>query len=308
MTMTKTYSPKVPCHSKFHDIRGIQYHVNEWGERGKPLLVLLHGWGDCGRSFQFLVDEFRHDWFVIAPDWRGFGHTLDAAANFWFPDYLNDLDLLLNIYQAERPVAILGHSMGGNAASLYAGIMPERVAALVNVEGFGLPESNAENAPMAYRRWIEQSRSKPVYAEYAEFEQLAEKIQLRSPKMTPDKALFVAGLWASRHEDGVVRIRANPAHKLPGATQYRRAEAMACWSRIEAPVQKVLGADTIYKEAAKNWLAPEESSGRYAEAEIHVIEHAGHMLHFEQPAQLASVAEGFFHRFRRRADGAGQVV
>lgn len=288
------YSPNVSCRSRFHDIRGIRYHVSEWGDRDRPLLVLLHGWGDCGNSFQFLVDELRRDWFVVAPDWRGFGRTVDPSANFWFPNYLNDLDLLLQIYQPDSPVAMLGHSMGGNAASLYAGVMPERVAALVNVEGFGLPESKAEDAPAAYRRWIERSRNMPVYSEYEEFEQLARKIRLRSPNMTPDKALFVAKLWAERHEDGVVRIRANPAHKLPGATQYRRAEAMACWSRIEAPVLKVLGADTIYTDAATDWLEPKAPAGRYAKARVQVIERAGHMLHFEQPALLASAAEAFF--------------
>lgn len=293
MTTAKSYTPRVSRCSAFHDIRGIRYHINEWGDRDRPLLVLLHGWGDCGNSFQFLVDEFRRDRFVVAPDWRGFGHTVASATNFWFPDYLNDLDVLLNIYQPEHPVAIMGHSMGGNVAALYAGVMPERVAALINVEGFGLAESQPANAPASYRRWIEMSRCPPGYTEYQEFGQLAHKIKQRSPNMAADKAMFVARLWATRHEDGVVRIRANPAHKLPGASQYRRAEAQACWSCIEAPSLKVAGAQTQYKDAAKTWQDGAQQSGRYAQADVRVIDKAGHMLHFEQPGALAATVEDF---------------
>lgn len=61
--------------SQFHDIRGLRYHVRTWGEPHWPRLFLLHGWMDVSASFQFLVDSLKHDWYVIAPDWRGFGLT-----------------------------------------------------------------------------------------------------------------------------------------------------------------------------------------------------------------------------------------
>ncbi|MBI4193780.1 MAG: alpha/beta hydrolase, partial [Betaproteobacteria bacterium] len=59
--------------SHYHDIRNVRYHVRTWGEPHQPALFLLHGWMDVSASFQFLVDCFREDWYVIAPDWRGFG-------------------------------------------------------------------------------------------------------------------------------------------------------------------------------------------------------------------------------------------
>src|SRR5580658_808948 len=117
-------------------------HVTRWGpppsESVSPV-VLLHGWLDCGETFQFLVDALERDWPLAALDWRGFGRSGWAGDGYWFPDYLADLDGLLALLSPSRPARLVGHSMGGNVASLYAGVRPERVRSVVNLEGFWLP-------------------------------------------------------------------------------------------------------------------------------------------------------------------------
>jgi pimeloyl-ACP methyl ester carboxylesterase len=147
--------------------------VSEWGKSTNPLIVMLHGWGDAGATFQFVVDKLNHDWFVIAPDWRGFGDTIGRGESYWFPDYIADLDALLKIYSPDAATNLLGHSMGGNIAGLYAGIFPGRVAKLINIEGFGLENRNPEDAPENYRSWIEQGRSGAAYRRYESFDALA---------------------------------------------------------------------------------------------------------------------------------------
>ena len=279
------YQARVEGRSARHRLRGVDYHVTEWGQPQSPLLVFLHGWGDAGSSFQFVVDEFKKDWFVIAPDWRGFGESKVEAESYWFPDYLADLDAILEIYSPDKAARLVGHSMGANAASLYAGVMPERVAALVNVEGFGLSDSDPEDAPGRYRKWIEAGRSRPAYSSYASLEELAPKIMRRSPGLSEDRALFVADKWAEAHSDGVVRIKADRAHKLPNAVLYRRQEAVACWRNVRAPVLIVFGADTD--------LGGERADLPFKHAESVTIADAGHMVHFDQPAVLAQSIEGF---------------
>ena len=101
-------------------MRNLSYHVRLWGEpsgRRAPL-VLVHGWMDVAASWQFVVDALARDHYVIAPDWRGYGLTERGAPvdNYWFPDYLADLDFLLDHYAADQPVDLVGHSMGGNIA------------------------------------------------------------------------------------------------------------------------------------------------------------------------------------------------
>ena len=84
-TGEKMYRARLNARSTRHKLRGIDYHVTEWGNTDNPLLVFLHGLGDAGSTFQFVVDELKHDWFVIAPDWRGFGETRLEAKSYWFP-------------------------------------------------------------------------------------------------------------------------------------------------------------------------------------------------------------------------------
>jgi len=293
MKSNEIYVPRISRCPVSHAVRGVAYRVSEWGDASRPLLVLLHGWNDTGSSFQFLVDALTKDWFVIAPDWRGFGETRCRAQSYWFPDYIADLDLLLDHYSAQQPAQLVGHSMGANVAGLYAGIMPERVAAFVNIEGFGLAESDPGNAPAHYRRWIEKSRQLQAYATYKDFDGLARRIQKRSPHMGWDKALFVASLWAAQEDDDTVVLRADPAHRLPNAVQYQRAEAKACWARITAPVLIVKGAESNFFTAAMNEAGPNEIDA-FAKAESIVIPDAGHMVHFEQPGALAAAVENFF--------------
>jgi pimeloyl-ACP methyl ester carboxylesterase len=287
------YQARIKGRSVRHQVRGVDYHVTEWGERHNRLIVFLHGWGDAGSTFQFVIDELKQDWFVIAPDWRGFGESRANADSYWFPDYLADLDAILQIYSPDAAVRLVGHSMGANVATLYAGVMPERVSALVNVEGFGLPDSDPEDAPGRYREWIEAGRSRSTVTSYESFEELLPKIIRRSPGLGNERALFVADTWAEAHADGVVRIKADPAHKLPNAVLYRRREAVACWKNVKAPVLVVVGADTDFTGKLKSWIDPDAVSDVFDKSESVSIAGAGHMVHFDQPAQLAETIERF---------------
>ena len=152
----KKYKPIKDRESIFHNIRGIDYHFNLWGNKDAVPIFYLHGWADSGSTFQFVVDSFKKNWRVIAPDFRGFGRSQHNKSSYWFPDYLADLNRIINIFSEKDPVTLIGHSMGGNVASMYAGIFPDDVKNLVNIEGFGLKESNPDNAPDNYHHWIEK--------------------------------------------------------------------------------------------------------------------------------------------------------
>jgi pimeloyl-ACP methyl ester carboxylesterase len=271
----------------------VDYHVNEWGEVGQPLIVFLHGWGDAGSTLQFVVDELSSDWHIVAPDWRGFGRTACRASSYWFPDYLADLDYLLAEYSPSDPVRLVGHSMGANVGGLYAGVMPERVRAFVNVEGFGLADSDPGDAPERYRAWLEQGRVLPAFGSFQDFDELARHILRRSPHMTMAQARFVAKAWASEGEDGL-QLRADPAHKLPNAVLYRRAEAEACWRNVTAPVLLVAGAASNILEAFGDVLGENSQALPFPDCRSLVIDAAGHMVHFEAPRALASALEEFF--------------
>src|SRR5574343_223301 len=157
--MPDVYTPRRVHRDEFLTLRGLRYHVLRWGQPlpGRPPLVMLHGWMDVGASFQFVVDALADEREVIAADWRGFGLSGTTGADcYWFPDYLGDLDALLDAVSPDAPVDLLGHSMGGNVVMTYAGVRPGRIRRLVNLEGFGLPETIPEMAPARLSDWLDE--------------------------------------------------------------------------------------------------------------------------------------------------------
>jgi len=282
--------------SLFVPVRGLRYHCRCWGDETSPKLFMLHGWMDVSASFQFLVDALRRDWRVIAPDWRGFGLSEWTKSDaYWYPDYFADLERLLDHFQPEAPATLVGHSMGGNVAAMYAGIRPGRVAKLVNLEGFGLTGMRAEKAPERYARWLEElGDEKPAFRDYETFDALAERLRGNNPRLSGDKALFLARHWGRKKPDGRVELASDPAHKLVNPVLYRVEEAEACWRKVAAPVLWVAGAESKAPEMLK--LSVADLAARKAcfqQLTERVIPDAGHMLHHDQPERLAGVIEEF---------------
>jgi pimeloyl-ACP methyl ester carboxylesterase len=287
MSISRSYQPLVAREQNVLHVRGIDYCINEWGDENAPLFFYLHGWADTGSTFQFVVDALKSRWRIIAPDWRGFGRTSHSGGPYWFPDYLADLHEILNHYSGDSPVSLVGHSMGGNVASLYAGVMPERVNKIVNVEGFGLTDSDPNNAPHRFRDWLVANEAQAEFTSYPDFENLAQRIQKRSPALDDARADFIAREWAA-DVDGSVQLRADPNHKLPNAVLYRRQEAEACWRNVSAEVLLVRGGRSPF--AGEN---DDIGDLPFPNSEICTIPDVGHMLHFETPLHLAGQIEAF---------------
>jgi pimeloyl-ACP methyl ester carboxylesterase len=334
------YKEKRLFRSEFVPIRGLDYHVQIWngsGDAALPPLVLAHGWMDVAASYQFMVDAFS-DAFVagrtiIAPDWRGFGQTLPGhAANqakfsagppqgklapsggseahavasvgatdyYWYADYLADLDFLLDHYAPGQAVDLVGHSMGGNVAMLYAGVRPARIRKLVNLEGFGMPASQPSQAPGRYAKWMDElkslQRGEMTLKAYDDVDGVARRLMKTNPRLTPDKANWLASHWARPDAAGKWRILGDAAHKIISAQLYRLDEVLQIYRCISAPTLAIEASD----DSMGLWWKGKYSLAEYHErlkqvpdAQVAVIQDAGHMLHHDQPGQLAALIEGF---------------
>jgi len=286
-----------PSQSHIVQVRGVRYHVRTWGEPADRKLVLLHGWMDVSASFQFLVEALVGNWYVIAPDWRGFGLSEWASGGYWFPDYIADLDVLLHELAAGEPVHLVGHSMGGNVAGLYAGVQPARVATLSLLEGFGLPRTQSAAAPDRYEKWLAEIADPPAFKPYDSFEEVEARLRQNNPRLTPERARFLAPHWAKQSADGTVVLRSDPAHKMVNPVLYRLEEAIACWQRISAPVLWVWGdGQWLHKWLRGDASDLEQRRAAFRNLTEHTIADAGHMMHQDQPDELARVLEAFLVR------------
>lgn len=312
-TTLPMYQPQRLPQLQHLPLRGLHYHVRTWGTPSAHTapVVLLHGWMDVGASWQWVVDALPADFFkqryLIAPDWRGFGHTQPNGPcdSFHFVDYLADLDALLQaLLPADTAIDLVGHSMGANVAMLYAAARPARVRHLVNLEGFGLPATEPAQAPQRLGQWLDQLnayrsgqlRLRP----YDSREAVAAQLQKTNPRLPRDHALWLAGEWAAPHTqaDGQVQwqLLGSAAHKVANPYLFRLEEYLAYYRAITAPV--------LLLEADDDTLAQMHGT-RYTRADFapriaHVahlrtvrIPHAGHMLQHDQPALVAQHISDF---------------
>jgi len=280
--------------------------VLQWGDATlatpeRPPLVLVHGWMDVAASYQFVVDALATaegvERWVIAPDWRGFGHSAPPAGtdSYWFPDYLADLDALLDaLAPAGRhaQIDLAGHSMGGNVVMSYAGVRPARIRRLVNLEGFGLPATKPHHAPKRLAQWLDELKAPQALRDYASVDEVAARLMKNNPLLPPDKAAWLAPHWSEQRADGRWHILGDPAHKRVNPVLYRVDEVLETWKLITAPLLWVEGDQT---DVAKWW------GHRYPRSEFDerlavvptpvtraVLSPAGHMLHHDQPEALAA--------------------
>ncbi|CAM8663121.1 MhpC Predicted hydrolases or acyltransferases (alpha/beta hydrolase superfamily) [Comamonadaceae bacterium] len=297
------YQVRRPHQSQFVSIRNLDYHVQVWGEPGpgKVPLVMVHGWMDVAASYQFVVDAFSEDHYIIAPDWRGYGRTrAPLADNYWFPDYLADLDFLLDHYAPGQQVNLVGHSMGGNVVMLYGGVRPERIRRLVNLEGFGMPATIPAQAPGRFATWMDEL--KKLHAgemdlkAYESADGVARRLMKTNPRLSQEKADWLARHWAAENADGSWSILGEPAHKVTNAQLYRVEEVMAIYQRLTMPVLAVEASDN----SLDMWWKGQYTLAEYHErlkvvpqVEVARIEDAGHMMHHDQPGVLAERIERF---------------
>jgi pimeloyl-ACP methyl ester carboxylesterase len=306
------YQPVKPSRTINLPVRGLNYQVRLWGDadaspKARPLFF-LHGWMDVSASFQFVVDCLKFDnspRLIIAPDWRGYGGSglppqgePFLTDSYWFPDYLADLEAVLDHFSPTEPVDIVAHSMGGNVACMYAGIRPHRVRKLVNLEGFGMPETKPTQAPKRYGKWLDEIKEGASLRPYASLADVAARLQKTNPRLRHDFALWLAQHWSQSvpTPDGQSReyqLLADPAHKHINPTLYRVEEALACWRNITAPVL------FVETDERNEWSEFTRSTAyrlrltAFKHLTLALVEQAGHMLHHDQPQRVAQLIEEF---------------
>lgn len=288
------YAPKRPSGSSFLEVRRLRLHVRIWGAPDAPPAVLLHGGLDASATFQFLVDELVRDWRIVAPDWRGHGRSAWAPGGYWFQDYLADLDAILDGLGLADPVPLVGHSLGGNVACTYAGARPERVARLVSLDGFGLPDRNPADAPAHLARWLDGVRQGPRRPRpYASLREMAQRLQGANPRLPADKALFMAEHLSRPLPEGGYGWVHDPVHRLPFATLHRKAEWAACVSQIKAPTLWIGSGGAFPPGLANEPGGLEARLALIPGARFVRIEGTGHNLHHDEPAAVARLVEEF---------------
>lgn len=289
--------------SQYLDIRGLRTHVQEWGEPGSPKLFMLHGWMDCGATYKYMMPYLESQFHVIAPDLRGFGETEHCKGGYWFPDYLADLELLLDHYAPNERVKLVGHSMGGNIVLMYAGIRPDRVASVLSLEAAGLPPTEPSEAAGKYQQWMREILSDEPSRVYPNSNMLKHSIYKGNPSLPDHIIEDLAELWGKPVEEelahggpAAMTLKHDHRHRYTNPIRYNYEDAKEIWRSIQARVGLVMADSSLmyrkYNEVGR--IAEVQEVLRIAQDNYYLVEDSNHMLHMEQPEQTAKAILHFF--------------
>ena len=271
---------------------GLDLHLLEWSEQGVPLLF-LHGFGNDAHIWDDFAPAVAPYYRTLALDHRGHGDSAwDAERRYDHDAMVEDVERATASLGVERLV-VVGHSLGGRIATLFAGRHPERMAGLVLVD-IG-PELDPRGV-LRIRSEVEASRE-PVFASVEEYGRL---LSLHYPAAQPQALLRMARHGVRRREDGRFVLKMDPALRGAGfagapedAAERERQMSQAQWDalrRVPCPTLVVRGAasDVFSAETAERMLGEVLAKGRLA-----TVARAGHSVMTDNPDGFRSAVSAF---------------
>ena len=289
-------TPRDPTSHSYFSQR-LRLHYADWGNNGAPHMLLVHGMQDHCHSWDWFVDAFADRYHVLAPDLRGHGDSeWLRGSSYHHLDYVYDLDQLVR-QRLLAPAVLISHSMGGTLASIFAGVYPESVAALVIIEGVGLwPDWSGSAAPHErIDQWIQGTRAMAGRQprRYANLEEAYRRMQQANAHLTPGQARRLTEHGSHRNEDGSYSWKfdsytyAWPAYRIPVA------DLLALWQRIACPVLIINGS-----EGYPHRIGQDGTLEHFRDVRLVDLAGAGHWAHHDRLDEVVAAVSGFLDPLR----------
>ncbi|RJG08284.1 alpha/beta fold hydrolase [Massilia cavernae] len=273
----------------------LRLHYVDWGNSEAPPLLLLHGWRDHCRNWDWIAQRLRDDWHIIAPDLRGHGDSAwTSDGQYSMPAYVYDLSQLIHQLKL-APARIVAHSLGGHIALRYSGLYPENVSRLAVIEGLGpLPGTPVDGKPERVVErmtgWLDEQRTLAARQpkRYATIDEAFQRMHAENRHLSPAQARHLTSHGVNQNEDGTYSwkfdnyVRALPPNDIPAA------EMAHLWSRIACPTLLVYGKDS--------WAAnplDDGHIGHFRDARVETFERAGHWVHHDRTDDFVETIRQF---------------
>ena len=304
----------LPEPDRVHVVAGhhLDLSVLELGPQDAPCVVMLHGLRDSAYSLlpvAQIISQSGSGRRVLLPDLRGHGQSGVAQA-YAMPDYLLDLLAVIEFCNAPSPVALFGHSLGGQIAARFSALFPEKVAALIMAEGMGPPRRPGEGDPVQelfnYRSFLLQRANlqrgggRPL-TDHADG---AARLLRNNPRLAPALAEDIVSHLTTLI-DGQLHWNFDPQARnvFIGVNTLDNTKY---WQNIKAPTCVISGA-LSYQYWGQE-LAQDGFTGHFAEGEMesraalipqhehHWFDQSGHMVHYDEPARLGDLSSAFLQQ------------
>ncbi len=277
-------------HFFVHD--GLKIHYWEWGDASEETVVFVHGVRDQGRSWEHFISSMIERGYplghAVAIDLRGHGDSEWPATGrgYQHEDFLTDLAGLMR-HLNKDPLTIIGHSLGGSMALLYAGVFPEKVKCLVLLESLGpfarsddeVPEIIAER--LTGRNYIE------IPFPYSSLEAAAKGLQKRFP-LIPDAAAMHMALYGTKKRGDSYLWKYDPVLRYRTNTALSEGQVEAFIRRVKCPILFVYGSESDFMKSVRGPRVK-----LFNNARVVSLDGAGHHIPHEKPQELAEIVVPF---------------
>ena len=262
----------------------LRLHYVDWGNRQAPPLLLVHGGRDHCRNWDWVANELRYDYHIIAPDLRGHGDSEWLRGSVYrMQDYVYDLAQLIHRLGL-APVTIVSHSLGGQISLAYSGIYPENVNKIVAIEGLGpsprrIEEREQTSPDTRMRKWIDDLRgiAGRVPRRYATLDEAYQRMHEANKHLSAGKARHLTVHGVHQNEDGTYSWKFDNYVHADRPFGMEAGDNAHLWGRITCPTMLVYGEDS--------WASNPVEDGRaeyFKTAEIVRIPKASHWVHHDQ--------------------------
>ena len=262
-----------------------------WGDPSQPPMLALHGWLDNAGSFDRLAPLLADTHYVVALDLKGHGRSSHPTSGWYhYVDYFDDLRAVLDHFGWKR-VTLLGHSLGGTLASLFAALYPERIETLLLIEALGPLTITPEQSLDQLRRGLDEraafAKRRPLRV-FADIES-AIAVRMAASGLSRDAAKPIVERGVDAVEGGFV-WSSDAKLTLASPQRYTEAQILAMLRGIRARTLLILA------EPATSYLQESMMAPRIACVDdIEVVRVAGnHHLHLEEPEQVFETIAQFF--------------
>ncbi|WP_417547330.1 alpha/beta fold hydrolase [Marinobacter segnicrescens] len=246
MNLSLSPGPLAETEASFTEMRWPLRHITlaglHWPVSGEPRdgrpVIMLHGWLDNSLSFCRLAPGLRQLGPLWAIDHAGHGHSdhRPEGQGYMLADYVSDVaELLETHFSDHETVDLVGHSLGGIVALLFAAAFPEKVRRLVMIDSLGPISKAPEEAVSQLRRGIRKRLAGSGTSNT--YRSLEEAARLRTGGRNPlseDIAQVLLSRNLTEGADGL-RWRTDPRLRHPSVMMFTEEQVMAFVAAVEAP-------------------------------------------------------------------------
>ena len=276
------------------DLSNIRVRFLDWGGAGTPVLA-LHGLASSAHWYDLVAPLLNDRFRIIAPDQRGHGQTTQATTGYDWQSLASDAADLMDQLGLER-VAVLGHSWGCNVAINLAAKFPQRVAALVMIDG-GLAGGRARTGVNSDGSWEEfraRIRPRDVSGTRADF---LDRLRDQLSFCWNDDIERIVQTMVYEDENGQMHDILRPENHVQVMKAMYDEPTSMVWPQVVCPTLLVPAGPRPDRAGSENALLKEErvqaSLQGIQNSQVHWIPETIHDIGYHKPQELAQVIREF---------------